>query len=198
MDRATAIRLSNLIETTLSGALKKEGFNLQIKSTQYNEETSTHSVVVWAVGASDPDKMKFDQWCALFGLTPADHNRQVTSQGKTFRVVALNSPRRKYCVIGVDETGRKFDLTRECLQQLRSNASTQQRVMVDFRCPHCNRPVEGVEDITHQNAKPSATQCQHCKRPVTVEWDDDSLSEEMHSWYFDTVEKARTTRRRTT
>jgi hypothetical protein len=65
-------------------------------------------------------------------------------------------------------------------------------VMVDYRCPRCDRCVIGENAVCYRARKPSATTCQWCKHPVVVKWDDDDDLEEMHSWYFDTPPRKRT------
>lgn len=38
--------------------------------------------------------------------------------------------------------------------------------MTDYRCPCCNRPVSGKQDVTLATNQPKAKQCQHCKTAI--------------------------------
>ena len=49
--------------------------------------------------------------------------------------------------------------------------------MIDLRCPSCNRPVKGREEVVHRKQLPKVTECPHCKTPVIVERHEDDLGE---------------------
>jgi DNA-directed RNA polymerase subunit RPC12/RpoP len=48
--------------------------------------------------------------------------------------------------------------------------------MIDYRCPACNRPVEGREDVAYHSQLPGVTACPHCGTPVVIkEYDEGKL-----------------------
>lgn len=65
-------------------------------------------------------------------------------------------------------------------------------VMVDYRCPFCDRPVVGEHGVAHRQRKPHPASCQHCKRgPFILVWDHDEPIPEMRAWSFDVPPKRR-------
>lgn len=69
-------------------------------------------------------------------------------------------------------------------------------VMVDYRCPYCDRAVVGEHEVAHRQRKPRPASCQYCGRgPFTLEWDSEEPIEEMRAWSFEVPPKRRTKQR---
>lgn len=119
MDKAIANRLVPLIQTALNAALKPEGFEAQVTGGTFTADTALPTVVIKPIGL-DLDKAAFERYAGLFGLQASDYKREVTSGKKKYRVVSL-VPGNKYCVVGVElRTGKRYNLTRDCLNQLKT------------------------------------------------------------------------------
>lgn len=56
------------------------------------------------------------------------------------------------------------------------------RIMLDLRCPRCNRPVQGTEEVKHVDALGDVpSRCQHCSSRVRLsEPTDEGLGVEVH------------------
>lgn len=54
--------------------------------------------------------------------------------------------------------------------------------MTDCRCPACNQPVVGTEDVVDGSKPTIITACQHCNTSVRVV---DSPAGELSKWYFE-------------
>lgn len=58
------------------------------------------------------------------------------------------------------------------------------KILVDLRCPHCNRPVTGRSGVVQKMALPKKVKrCQHCKGRVAAE-----QYEEDYGPYYGSVE----------
>lgn len=56
------------------------------------------------------------------------------------------------------------------------------QVMLDYRCPKCNEPVVGHEEVKHVKRLPAVKQCQNCKTKVRIQHTEEDLGPEA---YFD-------------
>lgn len=66
----------------------------------------------------EPHERAFERDAALFGLSASDYLREFTSDGQSYRLVALKPRNRKYPVIGENQNGTRYKFPRDVLKNL--------------------------------------------------------------------------------
>jgi hypothetical protein len=100
-------RECDLLRTEFNSAVKelseKYGINIQLGSMKYSDKEITSKVtfqVLGEGGENEAEKQSFMRHCSYYAdLTPEDFGRTFTHQGKSYKIVAINTKKRKFPII---------------------------------------------------------------------------------------------------
>jgi hypothetical protein len=119
MDRNEAKKISNLMRSALSEAMKKAGYDVAIEGGVFSSTDFKPKVTVTKAG-TDLDKANFEKYARLFNVKPTDYQREVTISETKFKIVGFAPKSSRFPVLAERVSdGRKMKLQESVLAQLK-------------------------------------------------------------------------------
>lgn len=97
-----------------------QGLTLSQTKGRYSDRECdiTLTFKVPEIDGEDPQRIEFAAIAAAFNLKPEDYHRKFSVNGTEFQLTGLKISNRKYPVIAMDKTGRRFKFERSVLDNL--------------------------------------------------------------------------------
>ena len=110
--------LREALEPELKRIGKETGLDLSIGAMTYGDKITCRLTALPA--GVDPEAVEWKRCCVRYGLKPEHLNEVISFRGSKFKLIGLNTRRRKYPLTGLDvDNGKRYKLPVEAAAELK-------------------------------------------------------------------------------